>query len=147
MNQFEGRLCVFSGELDEANCCGRSSLLLTVVSAAEGWCSDLRADTTVRRRYPPEYTESGDLVLPKNFESGLCRFGRSRPMRQTTECEFSGNCHKRVYGAWLRTNYQATGEFPEGRSSQGTLQLDLRQERKSEDLHRTVGPRIFPGKP
>jgi len=113
MNNFGKKTVRFaSGELDEANGCGA---LLAYSVFAQEWLvqrSLLPGSNCLLKRYPPEYTEVRDLVLPKNSTSRRWVFVGSplTPNALNDGSEFSGIPY--VYMDLARTQiYQATVNF------------------------------------
>jgi hypothetical protein len=102
------------------------------------------ASTT--KRYLPEYTETGDLLLPKNFEKWV--FVGS-PLTPNVLNDGKANFPE-FHNVYMEPDsyeiYQATGQFPEGTIFLKELQLMLPQENPDGSRTEPSGRGFFPGK-
>jgi len=98
------------------------------------------------KRYLPEYTESGELLLPKNFEKWV--FVGS-PLTPNVLNDGKANFPE-FHNVYMEPGsyeiYQKTGEFPEGTIFLKELQLMLPQENPDGSRTEPSGRGFFPGK-
>jgi hypothetical protein len=104
-------------------------------------------DATAAKRYLPEYTESADLILPKNFEKWVFVGSPLTPNALNGGQASFPEFHNVYMEPGSYEIYQATGEFPEGTIFLKELQLTLPPP-ENPDGSRTEpsGRGYFPGK-
>jgi hypothetical protein len=120
-----------------------SAAALTAVFA-QSESGDDSVSTT--KRYLPEYTESGDLILPKNYNKWVF-VGSPLTPNALNDGEANFPEFHNVYiepGSY--EIYKKTGEFPEGTIFFKELQLTLPAENPDGSRTEASGRGFFPGK-
>jgi hypothetical protein len=125
-----------------------STAVLAILLAAGALLQKTAAQDAASRteRYLPEYTESGELLLPKNFEKWV--FVGS-PLTPNVLNDGKANFPE-FHNVYMEPGsyeiYQKTGEFPEGTIFLKELQLMLPQENPDGSRTEPSGRGFFPGK-
>ena len=120
-----------------------SALIVTTVFTQ--WLSSGTAQTQTRPRYLPEYTASGDLILPKNFHEWVYVGSPLTPNALNGGMAGFPEFHNVYIEPGSYEIYKRTNEFPEGTIFFKELQLTLPGQ--SDDGSRTElsGRGYFPG--
>lgn len=99
-----------------------------------------------RKRYLPEYTESGDLILPKNFNEWVYVGSPLTPNALNDGKANFPEFHNVYIEPGSYEIYKKTGEFPEGTIFFKELQLTLPAENPDGSRTEPSGRGFFPGK-
>lgn len=99
-----------------------------------------------RKRYLPEYTESGDLILPKNFSEWVFVGSPLTPNALNDGKANFPEYHNVYIEPGSYEIYKKTGEFPEGTIFFKELQLTLPAENSDGSRTEASGRGFFPGK-
>jgi len=97
-------------------------------------------------RYLPEYTASGELVLPKNFEKWVYMGSPLTPNAMNNGKANFPEYHNVYIQPWAYDEYKKTGVFPEGTIMFKELQLTLKGTYPDGSRDETSGRGYFPGK-
>ena len=108
-----------------------------VMTAAFSQSSSNDSSTQMRKRYLPEYTESGELILPKNFNEWIFVGSPLTPNGLNDGKANFPEFHNVYIEPGSYEIYKKTGEFPEGTIFFKELQLTLPAE--SPDGSRAAG--------
>src|SRR5262245_4781525 len=100
-----------------------SGVIVTVVFAQ--WLSSSSAQTQTRARYLPEYTASGDLILPKNFHEWVYLGSPLTPDALNDGKAGFPEYHNVYIEPGSYEIYKQTNAFPEGTIMFKELQLTL----------------------
>lgn len=119
-----------------------SAITMTTLSAQAG--SD--DDTQARKRYLPEYTESGELLLPKNFNEWIYVGSPLTPHGLNGGKAGFPEYHNVYIEPGSYAIYKKTGEFPEGTIFFKELQLVLPGQYPDGSRNEPSGRGYFPGK-
>src|SRR5262245_36996118 len=98
------------------------------------------------KRYLPEYTESGDLILPKNFSEWVYVGSPLTPNALNDGKANFPEFHNVYIEPGSYEIYKKTGEFPEGTIFFKELQLTLPAENPDGSRTEPSGRGYFPGK-
>jgi len=98
------------------------------------------------KRYLPEYTESGDLILPKNFNEWVFVGSPLTPNALNDGKANFPEYHNVYIEPGSYEIYKKTGEFPEGTIFFKELQLTLPGENPDGSRTEASGRGFFPGK-
>jgi len=121
-----------------------SSAVAITAAFAQSEADDGSASTT--KRYLPEYTESGDLILPKNYNKWVF-VGSPLTPNALNDGEANFPEFHNVYIEPVSYDiYKKTGEFPEGTIFFKELQLTLPAENPDGSRTEPSGRGFFPGK-
>ena len=104
------------------------------------------ATATPADRYLPEYTASGELVLPKNFERWVYMGSPLTPNALNNGKANFPEYHNVYIQPWAYDEYKKTGVFPEGTIMFKELQLTLKGKYPDGSRDETSGRGYFPGK-
>lgn len=120
-----------------------SAVAITTVFA-----QDLSKDGTLpaRKRYLPEYTESGDLILPKNFNEWVFVGSPLTPNALNNGKANFPEFHNVYIEPVSYEIYKKTGEFPEGTIFFKELQLTLPAQNPDGSRTEPSGRGYFGGK-
>src|SRR3546814_12422826 len=111
------------------------------------WSSDVcSSDLLTRERYSREYTESGDLILPKNFHEWVYVGSPLTPNALNGGEAGFPEFHNVYIEPGSYEIYKKTGEFPEGTIFFKELQLTLPAENPDGSRAQPSGRGYFPGK-
>ena len=99
-----------------------------------------------RKRYLPEYTASGDLILPKNFNEWVFVGSPLTPNALNDGKANFPEFHNVYIEPGSYEIYKKTGEFPEGTIFFKELQLALPADNPDGSRTEPSGRRYFPGK-
>jgi hypothetical protein len=99
-----------------------------------------------RKRYLPEYTESGDLMLPKNFNEWVYVGSPLTPNALNGGKANFPEFHNVYIEPGSYEIYKKTGKFPEGTIIFKELQLTLPAENPDGSRTEPSGRGFFPGK-
>lgn len=99
-----------------------------------------------RKRYLPEYTESGDLILPKNFHEWVFVGSPLTPNALNDGKANFPEFHNVYIEPGSYALYKKTGAFPEGTIFFKELQLTLPAENPDGSRTEPSGRGFFPGK-
>jgi hypothetical protein len=102
--------------------------------------------TPTRKRYLPEYTASGDLILPKNFNEWVFVGSPLTPNALNGGKANFPEFHNVYIEPGSYEIYKKTGEFPEGTIFFKELQLTLPAENPDGSRTEPSGRGFFPGK-
>lgn len=119
------------------------AIAMTSVSAQAGSTDDGAQAT---KRYLPEYTESGDLVLPKNFHEWVYVGSPLTPNALNGGKANFPEFHNVYIEPGSYAIYKKTGEFPEGTIFFKELQLVLPGQNPDGSRTEASGRGYFPGK-
>lgn len=120
-----------------------SAVAMTTVLAQ----SEANDGSAVRReRYLPEYTESGDLILPKNFNEWVYVGSPLTPNALNGGEAGFPEFHNVYIEPGSYEIYKETGEFPEGTIFFKELQLTLPAQNPDGSRTEPSGRGYFPGK-
>lgn len=127
----------------------RTIAIAIIISAATsalllGSLSNGRAQTS--GRYLPEYTASGDLILPKNFHEWVYIGSPLTPNALNGGTANFPEFHNVYIEPGAYKIYQKTHEFPEGTILFKELQLTLPGDNSDGSLIEPSGRGYFPGK-
>jgi hypothetical protein len=103
-------------------------------------------DASTTKRYLPEYTQSGELLLPKNFEKWVFVGSPLTPNALNDGKANFPEFHNVYMEPGSYEIYQKTGEFPEGTIFLKELQLMLPEENPDGSRTEPSGRGFFPGK-
>jgi hypothetical protein len=117
-----------------------------VTTAIVQWASSGSAQTQTRTRYLPEYTVSGDLILPKNFEEWVYVGSPLTPEALNGGHAGFPEYHNVYIEPGSYEIYKRTNEFPEGTILFKELQLTLSAENPDGSRTERSGRGYFPGK-
>jgi hypothetical protein len=109
--------------------------------------SSSSAQTQTRPRYLPEYTASGDLVLPKNFQEWVYVGSPLTPNALNGGQAGFPEYHNVYIEPGSYEIYKRTNEFPEGTIFFKELQLTLPGQNPDGSRTEPSGRGYFPGKP
>ncbi|MCJ8145096.1 cytochrome P460 family protein [Ancylobacter sp. A5.8] len=119
--------------------------IVAAVSAITTGVIAQTANTDVRTQYKPEYTASGELVLPKNFEKWVF-VGSPLTPNALNDGEANFPEYHNVYMDPVSyETYQKTNVFPEGTTFFKELQLALPAENPDGSRTEPSGRGYFPG--
>src|SRR5215471_14906632 len=121
-----------------------SALIVTTVPAY--WLSSSTAQTQTRPRYLPEYTASGDLILPKNFHEWVYVGSPLTPHALNGGKAGFPEFHNVYIEPGSYEIYKRTNEFPEGTILFKELQLTLPGQNSDGSRTELSGRGYFPGK-
>jgi hypothetical protein len=121
-----------------------SSAVVITAAFAQSGSNDGSALT--RTRYLPEYTESGDLMLPKNFNEWVYVGSPLTPNALNGGKANFPEFHNVYIEPGSYEIYKKTGEFPEGTIIFKELQLTLPAENPDGSRTEPSGRGFFPGK-
>ena len=110
------------------------------------WLSSTSAQTQTRPRYLPEYTASGDLVLPKNFHEWVYVGSPLTPNALNGGEAGFPEFHNVYIEPGSYEIYKRTNQFPEGTILFKELQLTLPAENPDGSRTEASGRGYFPGK-
>ncbi|KRR24281.1 cytochrome P460 [Bradyrhizobium retamae] len=99
-----------------------------------------------RKRYLPEYTASGELILPKNFNEWVFVGSPLTPNALNAGKANFPEFHNVYIEPGSYEIYKKTGEFPEGTIFFKELQLTLPAENPDGSRTEASGRGFFPGK-
>ena len=116
-----------------------SALVASAAFAADG-------DLPARKRYLPEYTESGELKLPKNFNEWVYVGSPLTPNGLNGGKANFPEFHNVYIEPGSYEIYKKTGEFPEGTIFFKELQLVLPGDQPNGSRQEPSGRGYFPGK-
>jgi hypothetical protein len=117
-----------------------------VVTAVLGQLlSSSNAQTRTRARYLPEYTASGDLILPKNFHEWIYLGSPLTPNALNNGKAGFPEYHNVYIEPGSYEIYQKTNEFPEGTIFFKELQLTLPGQNPDGSRTEPSGRGYFPG--
>ena len=97
------------------------------------------------RRYLPQYTPSGDLILPKNFHEWVYLGSPLTPNALNGGKANFPEFHNVYIAPGAYAIYQRTGEFPEGTILFKELQLTLPAQNQDGSRTEPSGRGFFPG--
>jgi hypothetical protein len=120
-----------------------SVLVMTAASAQPGSSDD---SAQARKRYLPEYTKSGDLILPKNFHEWVYVGSPLTPNALNGGKANFPEFHNVYIEPGSYAIYKKTGEFPEGTIFFKELQLTLPAQNPDGSRTEPSGRGFFPGK-
>ena len=120
-----------------------SAITMTVVFAQPG-SND--GNTQTRKRYLPEYTESGDLILPKNYHEWIYVGSPLTPNALNGGKANFPEFHNVYIEPGSYEIYKKTGEFPEETIFFKELQLVLPGQNPDGSRTEASGRGYFPGK-
>ena len=104
------------------------------------------SNAQTRARYLPEYTASGDLILPKDFHEWVYVGSPLTPNALNGGTGRLPGISQRLHRARRHTrSYKKTDEFPEGTIFFKELQLTLPAAEPRWIANRTIGQGLFPG--
>jgi hypothetical protein len=121
-----------------------SSALVMTAAFAESPSSD--GKTQMKKRYLPEYTESGDLILPKNFHEWVYVGSPLTPNALNGGKANFPEFHNVYIEPGSYAIYKKTGQFPEGTIFFKELQLVLPAQNADGSRTEASGRGYFPGK-
>jgi hypothetical protein len=121
-----------------------SSVLVMAAASAQPGSSDDSAQA--RKRYLPEYTKSGDLILPKNFHEWVYVGSPLTPNALNGGKANFPEFHNVYIEPGSYAIYKKTGEFPEGTIFFKELQLTLPAQNPDGSRTEPSGRGFFPGK-
>jgi hypothetical protein len=104
------------------------------------------SNDATRKRYLPEYTASGDLILPKNFNEWVFVGSPLTPNALNDGKANFPEFHNVYIEPGSYEIYKKTGEFPEGTIFFKELQLTLPGENPDGSRTEASGRGYFPGK-
>ena len=116
-----------------------------VVTVFAQWLSSTSAQTPTRARYLPEYTASGDLILPKNFHEWIYVGSPLTPNALNGGMAGFPEYHNVYIEPGSYEIYQKTNEFPEGTIFFKELQLTLPGQNPDGSRTEPSGRGYFPG--
>ena len=118
-------------------------IAMTTVFAQPGSNGD---SAQARKRYLPEYTKSGDLILPKNFHEWVYVGSPLTPNALNGGKANFPEFHNVYIEPGSYAIYKKTGEFPEGTIFFKELQLVLPAQNPDGSRTEASGRGYFPGK-
>jgi hypothetical protein len=125
-------------------------LIAAAISSAVGITGVLaqsdNGGATTRKRYLPEYTASGDLILPKDFNEWVFVGSPLTPNALNGGKANFPEFHNVYVEPGSYEIYKKTGEFPEGTIFLKELQLTLPAENPDGSRTEASGRGFFPGK-
>ena len=121
-----------------------SGLIMTAVFSQLHAKSDSAAAET-SKRYLPEYTADGDLILPKNFEKWVYVGSPLTPNALNGGKANFPEYHNVYIQPWAYDEYQKTNVFPEGTIFFKELQLTLPAQNPDGSRAEPSGRGYFPG--
>jgi hypothetical protein len=121
-----------------------SCAVFATVAFAQSGSNDDSALT--RKRYLPEYTASGDLILPKNFNEWVYVGSPLTPNALNGGKANFPEFHNVYIEPGSYEIYKKTGKFPEGTIFFKELQLTLPAENPDGSRTEPSGRGFFPGK-
>jgi hypothetical protein len=121
-----------------------SSALIMTAAFAQPSSND--GSTQVRKRYLPEYTKSGELILPKNFNEWVYVGSPLTPNGLNGGKANFPEFHNVYIEPGSYAIYKKTGEFPEGTILFKELQLTIPGENPDGSRTEASGRGYFPGK-
>ncbi|MGE4406232.1 cytochrome P460 family protein [Pseudomonas sp.] len=131
----------------------RTSLLIATaissvlaMTAAHSQPSSDDGNTQARERYLPEYTKSGELLLPKNFNEWIFVGSPLTPNGLNDGKANFPEFHNVYIEPGSYEIYKRTGEFPEGTIFFKELQLTIPGENPDGSRTEASGRGYFPGK-
>ena len=116
-----------------------------VVTVLAQWLSSTSAQTPTMARYLPEYTASGDLILPKNFHEWIYLGSPLTPNALNNGKAGFPEYHNVYIEPGSYEIYQKTNEFPEGTIFFKELQLTLPGQNPDGSRTEPSGRGYFPG--
>ncbi|WP_245524951.1 MULTISPECIES: cytochrome P460 family protein [unclassified Bradyrhizobium] len=119
-----------------------SAVAVTAVFAQ----SECNNSAPTRKRYLPEYTASGDLILPKNFNEWVFVGSPLAPNALNGGKANSPEFHNVYIEPGSYEMYKTTGEFPEETIFFKELQLTFLAEHPDGSRTEASGRGFFPGK-
>jgi len=119
-----------------------SMIVVTVFAQS---LTSIRAQTQSRPRYLPEYTSSGDLILPKGFEQWVYLGSPLTPNALNGGHANFPEFHNVYMEPGSYEIYQKTNAFPEGAILFKELQLTLPQQNPDGSRTEPSGRGYFPG--
>jgi hypothetical protein len=120
-----------------------SGVIVTAVFAQ--WLSSSSAQTTAKSRYLPEYTASGDLVLPKDFHDWVYVGSPLTPNALNGGQAGFPEFHNVYIEPGSYEIFKKTGQFPEGTIMFKELQLTLPGQNPDGSRTEPSGRGYFPG--
>ncbi|WP_312668870.1 cytochrome P460 family protein [Stutzerimonas nitrititolerans] len=121
-----------------------SGALVMTAAFAQSLSND--ASTQTKKRYLPEYTESGELVLPKNFNEWIFVGSPLTPNGLNGGKANFPEFHNVYIEPGSYEIYKKTGEFPEETIFFKELQLTIPGENPDGSRTEASGRGYFPGK-
>jgi len=121
-----------------------SGVILTTLFAQ--WLSSASAQSQTRPRYLPEYTASGDLVLPKNFHEWVYLGSPLTPNALNGGEAGFPEYHNVYIEPGSYEIYKQTNAFPEGTIMFKELQLTLPGQNPDGSRTELSGRGYFPGR-
>jgi hypothetical protein len=100
----------------------------------------------VRQCYPPQYTQSGELLLPKNYREWIFVGSPLTPNALNNGKANFPEYHNVYIEPCAYESYKKTGVFPEGTIFYKELQLDQPAENPDGSRTEPSGRGFFPGK-
>jgi hypothetical protein len=137
-----------------------ASIVTGVIASAvlAEWLSTSGAQTQTRPRYLPEYTASGDLVLPKNFHewvyvgsplTPIALNGRKACPEPATAADQPCTGFPEYHNVYIESGsyeiFKQTNQFPEGTILFKELQLTLPKQNDDGSRVEPSGRGFFPG--
>jgi hypothetical protein len=119
--------------------------VIVAAAAFTQWLSTSNAQTQTRSRYLPEYTASGDLVLPKNFHEWVFVGSPLTPNALNGGKAGFPEYHNVYIEPGSYEIYKRTNQFPEGTILFKELQLTLPAEESDGSRTELSGRGYFPG--
>src|SRR5262249_50554274 len=113
--------------------------------AATAVLAQSASNDVARKRYLPEYTASGDLILPKNFNEWVFVGSPLTPNALNDGKANFPEFHNVYIEPGSYEIYKKTGEFPEGTMFFKELQLTLPAENPDGSRTEASGRGFFPG--
>jgi hypothetical protein len=120
-----------------------SGVIVTAVFAQ--WLSSSSAQTPAKSRYLPEYTASGDLVLPKDFHDWVYVGSPLTPNALNGGQAGFPEYHNVYIEPGSYEIFKKTGQFPEGTIMFKELQLTLPGQNPDGSRTEPSGRGYFPG--
>jgi hypothetical protein len=117
-----------------------------VMATAFAQPSSNDGSSQARKRYLPEYTESGDLILPKNFHEWVYVGSPLTPNALNGGQANFPEFHNVYIEPGSYAIYKKTGQFPEGTIFFKELQLTLPAQNPDGSRTEPSGRGFFPGK-
>src|SRR5262245_12946519 len=130
---------------------GLSAVTLSIAGGAilatvfAQWLSSSSAQTQTRPRYLPEYTASGDLILPKNFHEWVYVGSPLTPNALNGGNAGFPEYHNVYIEPGSYEIYKQTNQFPEGTIMFKELQLTLPGQNPDGSRSELSGQGYFPG--
>jgi hypothetical protein len=129
-------------KLTTAAAIATSVIVISVVAQSQ---TSIRAQKQSRARYLPEYTASGDLILPKGFEQWVYLGSPLTPNALNDGQANFPEYHNVYIEPGSYEIYQETHVFPEGTILFKELQLTLPQQNPDGSRTEPSGRGYFPG--